>query len=116
MRRTLVFLDHQAQWWRMQATLRNNCEAVLASGLRAYAEKQATIRGRLASDFASMWLVGIRDSQLSLPVTWPAKYVSVQQSSSKKVKRRLERNKTRARVISYVDGPSTVPPTPTQPS
>lgn len=106
MRRSLVVLDHQAQWWRKQGTLRENCEVVLASGLRAYAEKQATIRERLARDFASLWLGGIRDSKLSMPVTWPTKYLCAQ-PMSKKVKRRFERNKARTRVVSYDDGPGT---------
>lgn len=98
MRQTLVALDHQVQWWRTQGTRRDGCESVLASGLRGYAEKQANIRERLAGDFASIWLIGIQDSRLAAPVTWPAKYLNAE-CTSKKVKRRLQQNKMRARVI-----------------
>lgn len=101
MRRTLVVLDHQAVWWRKQGLLRAGCEPVLASGLHGYAEKQATIRERLASDFASIWLTGISDSGLAQPITWPVKYLGLT-PSLKKVKLRLQRNKLRLRVINYV--------------
>lgn len=103
MRRTLVVLDHEAQVWRARGILRSNCEPVLASGLRGYAEKQATIRKRLANDFAAIWLAGIKESGLAPPVTWPAKYVNAN-STSKKVVRRPQQNKLRARVITYVEG------------
>lgn len=101
MRRSLVVLDHQSAWWREQGRLRTGCEPVLASGFRGYAEKQATIREHLASDFASIWLTGIRDSGLARPVTWPVKYLELA-PTIKKVKPRLQRNKLRMRVVNYV--------------
>lgn len=102
MRRTLVFLDYQANWWRKQGNLRTGCETVLESGLRGYAEKQANIREGLANNFASMWLAGISDAKLAPPVTWPNKYLMAV-PSSKHVKLRRDRNKLRARVVDYVD-------------
>lgn len=108
MRRILVFLDYQAQWWRKQGSLRKECDSLLESGLRGYAEKQAVIRERLAIDFASKWLVGIKDSKLAPPVTWPVKYLTAV-PGSKNVKLRLDRNKLRARVVNYVDDPKTPP-------
>lgn len=104
MRRTLVFLDYQGQWWRKQGSLRTDGDDVLSSGLRGYAEKQAMIRSRLANDFASMWLGGASDCKLAPPVTWPAHYLSVA-SVSKKAKSRPARKKMRARVISSVENP-----------
>lgn len=104
MRRTLVFLNYQGQWWRKQGSLRTDCDDVLSSGLRGYAEKQAMIRSRLANDFASMWLGGISDCKLSPPVTWPAHYLAVV-PVSKKAKSRPARKKMRARVISSVEDP-----------
>lgn len=104
MRRTLVFLDYQGQWWRKQGSLRTEHDNVLSSGLRGYAEKQATIRRRLANAFASIWLGGVSDCKLAQPVTWPGHYLDVV-PVSKKAKPRLERNKMRARVISYVEEP-----------
>lgn len=106
-----MVLDHQAVWWRKQGTLKQDCESVLASGLRGYAEKQASIRESLAMDFAAMWLVGIRDSKLVLPVTWPEKYLQVQ-AITKKVKPRLQRNKLRMRVVNYVKDTNIVPSLP----
>lgn len=79
--------------------------------MRGYAEKQANIREGLAMDFAAMWLVGIRDSKLVLPVTWPEKYLGAE-ASTKKVKPRLQRNKLRMRVVSYVKDSNIVPPLP----
>lgn len=111
MRRTLVVLDHQAVWWRKQGTLKQDCESVLASGLRGYAEKQASIRESLAMDFAAMWLVGIQDSKLVLPVTWPEKYLQVQ-AIMKKVKPRLQRNKLCMHVVNYVKDTNIVPSLP----
>lgn len=102
MRRTLVFLDYQGQWWRKQGTLRTDHDEVLSSGLRGYAEKQATLRRRLGNEFASIWLGGISDCKLAPPITWPAHYL-VAVSVAKKVKPQLERNKMRARVLNYVE-------------
>lgn len=104
MRRILVFLDYQGQWWREQGSLRTERDDVLSSGLRGYAEKQATIRRRLANEFASIWLGGVSDCKLARPVTWPAHYLDVV-PLLKKAKPRLGRNKMRARVISYVEDP-----------
>lgn len=69
-------------------------------GFRSYAEKQASIREDLALDFASMWLQGVKDAKLPLPMTWPAKFRQVI-PSEKKVRLRLERNKMRTRVLQY---------------
>ena len=101
MRRVLFSLDYQASWWREQALLRVNCEAVLSSGLRAYAEKQASSRERLAADFAAIWLQGIQDAGLSRPTSWPPKYLSIS-PSVKQVRRRLERNQLRKKVLASV--------------
>ncbi|KAH8105654.1 hypothetical protein DFH11DRAFT_1464741, partial [Phellopilus nigrolimitatus] len=56
MRRTLVYCDWKAGWWREQATLRRVSEdPALAAGLQACAEKQAVIWEGLAMSFAARW-------------------------------------------------------------
>lgn len=102
MRRVLVVFEHQAQWWRSQGPLRTTKDPHLLSGLRAYAEKQASIREQLASDFASMWLQGVKDAKLPAPTTWPAIFATIP-PSEKKVKLRLDRNKMRTRVLQYIE-------------
>lgn len=100
MRRVLVVFEHQAQWWRSQGSLRKSGDALIDSGFRSYAEKQASIREHLALDFASMWLQGVKDAKLPPSTTWPMKFRLVT-PSEKKVQLRLERNKMRARVLQY---------------
>ncbi|KAI0684251.1 hypothetical protein BC835DRAFT_1409185 [Cytidiella melzeri] len=56
MRRVVVFFDWKARWWREQARLRcGNISASLASGLTAYAEKQAHMYEALSLKFYNMW-------------------------------------------------------------
>ena len=52
----LMFFKWKASWWRVQGELRNNVTADIASGLKAYAEKQAVIYERRAHRFAHRWL------------------------------------------------------------
>lgn len=101
MRRVLVYLDHKAEWWKVQGSSRKDCEPVLESGLRAYAAKQATVCVRLAEDFAAMWLQGIRDASLPPPKTWPVRYLNVS-ASAKHIQLRLDRNQLRKRAISSI--------------
>lgn len=111
MRRVLVIFEHQAQWWRSQGSLRTSGDTQMDSGFRSYAEKQASIREYLALDFASMWLQGVKDAKLPLPITWPAKFRQVT-PSEKKVRLRLERNKMRTRVLQYSNPASVTPSVP----
>ncbi|KAH8106476.1 hypothetical protein DFH11DRAFT_1691850 [Phellopilus nigrolimitatus] len=57
MRRTLAYSDWKATWWRGQEALRDNehLRADIRDGLRAYAQKQADMWGRLAVSFAARW-------------------------------------------------------------
>lgn len=110
MRRILVVFDHQANWWRAQGSLRDTDDVNLISGLRAYAEKQASIREQLARDFASMWLQGIKDAKLPPPTTWPLKFLQIV-PSEKMVRLRLERNKMRTRVLKYKKPQTALPST-----
>ena len=107
MRRVLHFFDYQADWWRTRASQRTARDSVLESGIHAYADKQATVREKLAEDFAAMWLQAIRDSNLPAPKTWPARYVNVT-PSEKHIKLRMERNKLRKRVVEYTMPPPAV--------
>ena len=56
MRRVLKFFEWKANWWRAQGGLRGNVAADIASGLKAYAEKQAVIYEHRANRFAQKWL------------------------------------------------------------
>ncbi|KAI0083406.1 hypothetical protein BDY19DRAFT_998587 [Irpex rosettiformis] len=56
MRRTIVFFEWKAQWWREQANHRSLfISAAVRSGLIAYAEKQAVMYENLALRFLGMW-------------------------------------------------------------
>ena len=77
MRRVLTFLLHKAQWWRSQATLREDGCDLVKRGLSAYAEKQASLQEELAENFAVLWLKGIEDAGLPPPVTWPPSLLTV---------------------------------------
>lgn len=55
MRRVLVFLEWKAGWWLLQGTRRTSVSADIASGLSAYAERQAAGLRDLASTFANKW-------------------------------------------------------------
>ena len=109
MRRVLFFLDNKAKWWREQGQLKSDSDPVIASGLISYAEKQASLQEQLATSFASMWLQGIQDAKLPPPKTWPLKFTNVA-PSERLVKRRLERNKLRSRVLASCPKDSTVHP------
>lgn len=104
MRRVITSLDRQAKWWRTQGTRRHVLDPELESGLRGYAEKQASVRKDLARDFASLWLQGIQDARLAAPKTWPSKYLEAT-SVGRQVKRRIERVKARLRVIGTQNAP-----------
>lgn len=55
MRRTLVYCDWKADWWRTQSSLRADAGIEVLSGLQAYAEKQAVMWESLGISFASSW-------------------------------------------------------------
>lgn len=106
MRCVITFLDYEAQRWRGLAIEKRGCDDVVTSGFKAYAEKQACLREALATDYAAMWLKGIRDAKLADPKSWPAKYLSAV-AQEKQSKLRLKRNKLCQRVIQYVPLPET---------
>ncbi|KAF7325884.1 hypothetical protein MKEN_00439200 [Mycena kentingensis (nom. inval.)] len=55
MRRTLRYLDWRADLWRSRAEARDDAEASLASGLRAYALKTAHFSQAMRGHFGSCW-------------------------------------------------------------
>lgn len=55
MRRVLRYLEWQAQWWRDQATRRNNWDAATATGAEGYALKQAAWSARLGGYLRGQW-------------------------------------------------------------
>ncbi|KAH8111697.1 hypothetical protein DFH11DRAFT_1512691 [Phellopilus nigrolimitatus] len=73
MRRTLAYCDWKAAWWREQATVRIVSEVpALASGLQAYAEKQAVTWEGLATSFAAKWYKAI--TSRGHAIEWPQRY------------------------------------------
>ena len=60
MRRVIRFQEWRAAWWREQASVRNEADAALLSGLVGYANKQAAICERLAAKCAFHWLPELR--------------------------------------------------------
>ena len=72
MRRVLAYLEWKAKWWRLRATQRSDVDSALASGLTAYAEKQAVILERLAQKFAKLWSSTLTKQGLKSP--WQKQY------------------------------------------
>ncbi|KAI0764426.1 hypothetical protein BC629DRAFT_1293606, partial [Irpex lacteus] len=68
MRRTVVFLEWKASWWRDQ--IRERCyrtSLAIARGLAAYAEKQASNHEKLAQSFLALWKPFFDEKKLSAP-------------------------------------------------
>ena len=55
MRRTTVFLNWQAQWWKERSEWRKVSDVGLQEGIKAYANRQAALRQALASQFTYLW-------------------------------------------------------------
>ncbi|KAH8106480.1 hypothetical protein DFH11DRAFT_1549960 [Phellopilus nigrolimitatus] len=98
MRRTLTFMDYKATWWRSLPDRRPDVAPDVASGLKAYAEKQASIRKHLAVDFAVLWREVYSEYSQPLPQTWPSTYLTAT-SGEKLVRRRPLRMKLRRRAL-----------------
>ena len=56
MRRTLVFLEWKAEWWKGQARRRVDVPEPLQRGIEAYALRQAALQQRIANGHAKRWL------------------------------------------------------------
>ena len=67
MRRTLVFLEHQAQVWEARAGDRGDCTQELLEGLVAYAKKQAAWNRALAEKFKGKWRPLFRNPNVQQP-------------------------------------------------
>ncbi|KAH8113739.1 hypothetical protein DFH11DRAFT_1509928, partial [Phellopilus nigrolimitatus] len=72
MRRTLVYSDWKAAWWRAQSSCRLDASSDVIDSLRAYAEKQATGWEALATFFAAKWYRTI--SMGGIAIEWPERY------------------------------------------
>jgi hypothetical protein len=55
MRRVLEFCHWKAAWWMEQVPLREDVSALLAEGLRAYAEEQADMERRIQAAWEAKW-------------------------------------------------------------
>ncbi|KAH8115645.1 hypothetical protein DFH11DRAFT_1507356, partial [Phellopilus nigrolimitatus] len=78
MRRTLVYCDWKAAWWRDQASLRNVSEGPVygheqvVSGIHAYAGKQAHTWEAIATSFAEKWYKTVSAHEHA--IDWPERY------------------------------------------
>lgn len=76
MRRILAFLEWKASWWRSQAHRRSDEDAPLRAGLRAYAERQATLYERIAMRHAMHWLPVLKTH--GIVPCWESKYTGME--------------------------------------
>jgi hypothetical protein len=73
MRRVLCYFDWKACWWESQAQARPDVHQDIASGLVAYAAKQADVMRGLAVHFAAMWWPILQKNDIE--ISWPQSYV-----------------------------------------
>jgi len=72
MRRTIVYHEWRARWWRNQRGRRSDVDATTLHGIDAYAEKQAYLSESLASSSAVYWLPTLKSKGIS--PEWEARY------------------------------------------
>jgi hypothetical protein len=72
MRRTLVFMEWKADWWKKQAFRRADAPAHLCHGIEAYALRQAMLHERIAARHVMHWLPVLKSKQIT--PCWEAKY------------------------------------------
>lgn len=70
MRRTVVYLEWKAAWWRGQCWRRNDVDLATQLGLKAYAERQARMLELLAVSCIMKWVPAL--SAADITVDWPA--------------------------------------------
>ena len=75
MRRTLVFLEWRAEWWRKRAHHRVDAPAHLRHGIEAYALRQAALQQRIANCHAKHWLPVLKSKGI-IPC-WGLRYAAV---------------------------------------
>ena len=69
----LVYFSWKADWWRSQRDRkRGYVDLATYYGIKAYAEKQASVFERLAQSFAVTWSKVLKKQNLR--ATWQAKY------------------------------------------
>jgi hypothetical protein len=72
MRRTLAFFEWKARWWRNRTCLRLTESDDLRHGIDAYAEKQAALLDRRATNYAQHWLPILKAQGIT--PCWEGKY------------------------------------------
>ncbi len=72
MRRTVVYLEWKARWWRNQMRRRTTDDAVLAQGLHAYARRQAYQLDMLAASCVQKWVPLLKKHDAD--ISWASKY------------------------------------------
>jgi hypothetical protein len=72
MHRTLAFFEWKARWWRNHTHLRLTESDDLRHGIDAYAEKQAVLLDRRATNYAQHWLPILKAKGIT--PCWEGKY------------------------------------------
>ncbi len=72
MKRTVVYSEWKAKWWRTQVAWRTVTDQALSQALCAYAERQADMWERLASSCIEMWVPLLEKN--GADVLWAGQY------------------------------------------
>ena len=72
MRRTVVYLEWKATWWKRQVNRRLVDDPLLAQGLSAYAHRQADMLSMLATNFIQKWVPLLNKS--GADTSWAGQY------------------------------------------
>ena len=73
MRRILQYFEWKANWWRKQQNSRKDPSPDVASGLSAYAHKQAAQITALGHSFAQKWFP--LHTKYNITVEWPSQFI-----------------------------------------
>ncbi|KAF7965003.1 hypothetical protein HWV62_1144 [Athelia sp. TMB] len=112
MRRTIQYLHRRAAWWRRQAQRRADARKDIASGLVAYAHRQADMRVALAMSFAARWrpLLVLHGFEPD----WPEEYIQYATANPTYVRPARNRKKQKAAAVAAntVHDPAPAAPAP----
>lgn len=83
MRRTVVYLEWKARWWRKQATRRSTQDPIFSQALYAYAERQAYLLDMLAASCIQKWIPLLKEN--GADISWASKYQNSEDSGDRNV-------------------------------
>ena len=91
MRRVIAWFEWKAAWWERQASLRQQVDSGILSGLGAYAHKQADIQRRLAEGCAGDWLPALIEFEV-IP-EWAGRYKAKERKTARGKGKRFTESK-----------------------